>query len=115
MPNKILVKDFLASLQNKIITDEVTENRIRIVNTDYQITENKLDYFELKISLIVVTYDDFTGTTLDRRYNLFITKRDLKSGKDLDADIEAISEPLQHEIMSGIQVRAREIANISQQ
>ena len=114
MPKQILLKDFLAQLKDKKITDEQTGARARIVNTDYKITETRANQFDLKISLVVLTYDN-SGNLLDRRYNLSITKRDLKHDKDLNNDIETISEPLKHEIMSGIRVRAREIANISQQ
>lgn len=114
MPKQILLQDFLAQLKDKTMTDEKTGARVRIVNTDYKITETRIKQFDLKISLVVIAFDKF-GKSNDRRYNLSITKRDLKYDKDLNDDIEAISEPLQHEIMSGIQVRACEIANLSQQ
>lgn len=114
MPKRILLQDFLAQLKDKNIVDETTGTRARIVNTDYKITETRIKQFDLKISLVVIAFDKF-GKSNDRRYNLSITKRDLKHVKDLYSDIEAISEPLQHEIMSGIRVRACEIANISQQ
>lgn len=114
MPKQILLKDFLAQLKNKKIADETTRAEVRIVNTDYKITETRVNQFDLKISLVVRVFDN-SGNLLDRGYNLSITKRSLECPKDLNGDVEAISEPLQHEIMSGIQVRAREIANISQQ
>lgn len=114
MPKHILLQDFVAQLQNKTITDETTKARVKIVNTDYKITETRLKQFDLKISLVVLTYDNY-GTTLDRRYNLTITKRNLEFVKDLNDEIEAISDPLKHEIMSGIRVRACEIANLAQQ
>lgn len=114
MPKQILLKDFLAQLKDKKITDEQTGARARIVNTDYKITETRLKQFNLKISLVVIAFDKF-GKSNDRRYNLSITKRDLKYDKDLNDEIEAISEPLKHEIMSGIRVRACEIANLAQQ
>lgn len=114
MTRHILLQDFLAQLKNKNIADETTGARVRIVNTDYKITETRIDQFDLKISLVVLTYDN-SGNLLDRRYNLSITKRSLEYPKNLNGDIESISEPLKHEIMSGIRVRAREIANISQQ
>lgn len=114
MLNQILLQDFLAQMKNKNIADETTRAEVKIVNTDYKITETRIDQFDLKISLVVRVFDN-SGNLLDRGYNLSITKRNLKDDKDLNSDIEAISEPLQHEIMSGIQVRAREIANIAQQ
>ena len=114
MPKQILLKDFLAQLQDKMIADETTGARARIVNTDYKITETRIKQFDLKISLVVIAFDKF-GKSNDRRYNLSITKRDLKHDKDLNNDIEAISEPLKHEIMSGIGVRACEIANLARQ
>ena len=114
MPKQILLKDFLAQLKNKEIADEKTGAEVKIVNTDYKITETRTNQFDLKISLVVIAFDKF-GKSNDRRYNLSITKRDLKHDKDLNNDIEAISEPLKHEIMSGIRVRACEIANLSQQ
>ena len=114
MPKRILLQDFLAQLKDKTITDEKTGALARIVNTDYKITETRLKQFDLRISLVVLVYDT-DGELIDRRYNLTITKRDLIYVKDLYSDIEAISEPLKHEIMSGIRVRACEIANISQQ
>lgn len=114
MPKRILLQDFLAQLKDKNIADETTGVRVRIVNTDYKITETRIDQFDLKISLVVIAFDKF-GKSNDRRYNLSITKRDLIYVKDLYSDVEAISEPLKHEIMSGIRVRACEIANISQQ
>ena len=114
MPKQILLKDFLAQLKNKEIADETTGAEVKIVNTDYKITETRIDQFDLKISLVVIAFDKF-GKSNDRRYNLSITKRDLKHDKDLNNDIEAISEPLKHEIMSGIRVRACEIANLAQQ
>ena len=114
MPKRILLQDFLAQLKDKNIVDEKTGTQVKIVNTDYKITETRIDQFDLKISLVVRVFDN-SGNLLDRGYNLSITKRDLIYVKDLYSDIEAISEPLQHEIMSGIRVRACEIANISQQ
>ena len=114
MPKRILLQDFLAQLKDKNIVDEKTGARVRIVNTDYKLTETRLKQFDLRISLVVLVYDT-DGELIDRRYNLTITKRNLEFVKDLNNDIEAISEPLQHEIMSGIRVRACEIANISQQ
>ena len=114
MPQRILLQDFVAQLQNKTITDEKTGAQVKIVNTDYKITETRIKQFDLKISLVVIAFDKF-GKSNDRRYNLSITKRNLIYVKDLYSDIEAISEPLQHEIMSGIRVRACEIANLSQQ
>lgn len=114
MPNQILLKDFLAQLKNKNIADETTGAEVKIVNTDYKITETRIDQFDLKISLVVRVFDN-SGNLLDRGYNLSITKRALKYPKNLNGDIEAISEPLQHEIMSGIQVRACQIANLAQQ
>ena len=114
MPKRILLQDFLAQLKDKTITDEKTGALARIVNTDYKITETRLKQFDLRISLVVLVYDK-VGELLDRGYNLTITKRNLEFVKDLNDEIEAISEPLKHEIMSGIQVRACEIANISQQ
>ena len=114
MPKRILLQDFLAQLKNKEIADETTGAEVKIVNTDYKITETRVKQFDLKISLVVRVFDD-SGNLLDRCYNLSITKRDLIYVKDLYSDIEAISDPLKHEIMSGIRVRACEIANISQQ
>ena len=114
MPNQILLQDFLAQLKDKTITDEQTGARARIVNTDYKITETRLKQFDLRISLVVLVYDT-DGELIDRGYNLTITKRNLQYDKDLDNEIEAISEPLKHEIMSGIRVRACEIANLAQQ
>ena len=114
MPKRILLQDFLAQLKDKNIADETTRAEVKIVNTDYKITETRVKQFDLKISLVVRVFDN-SGNLLDRGYNLSITKRDLKHDKDLNNDIEAISEPLQHEIMSGIRVRACEIANLSQQ
>lgn len=114
MPKRILLQDFLAQLKDKNIVDETTGTQVKIVNTDYKITETRVKQFDLKISLVVIAFDKF-GKSNDRRYNLSITKRDLKYDKDLNDDIEAISEPLKHEIMSGIRVRACEIANLSQQ
>ena len=114
MPKRILLQDFLAQLKDKNIVDEKTGARVRIVNTDYKLTETRVKQFDLRISLVVLVYDT-DGELIDRRYNLTITKRNLEFVKDLNNDIEAISEPLQHEIMSGIRVRACEIANISQQ
>lgn len=115
MPKQILLQDFLAQLKDKKIADETTGASVEIVNTDYKITETRIDQFDLKISLVVLAFDKFGQSSSDRGYNLSITKRALKCPKDLNADIEAISEPLKHEVMSGIQVRAREIANIAQQ
>ena len=114
MPKRILLQDFLAQLKDKKITDEQTGARARIVNTDYKITETRLKQFNLKISLVVLVYDT-DGELIDRGYNLTITKRNLEFIKDLNDEIEAISDPLKHEIMSGIRVRACEIANLSQQ
>lgn len=114
MPKQILLQDFLAQLKDKKITDEETGARARIVNTDYKITETRLKQFDLKISLVVLVYDT-DGELIDRRYNLSITKRNLQYDKDLNDEIEAISDPLKHEIMSGIRVRACEIANLAQQ
>ena len=114
MPKRILLQDFLAQLKDKNIADETTRAEVKIVNTDYKTTETRVKQFDLKISLVVIAFDKF-GKSNDRRYNLSITKRDLKHDKDLNNDIEAISEPLQHEIMSGIRVRACEIANLAQQ
>lgn len=113
MPKHILLQDFLAQLKDKTITDEQTGVRARIVNTDYKITETRINQFDLKISLVVLVYDT-DGELIDRGYNLSITKRDLKRPDDLYSDIEAISDPLKHEIMSGIRVRACEIANLAQ-
>ena len=113
MPKQILLKDFLAQLKDKNIADETTGARARIVNTDYKITETRLKQFDLKISLVVLVYDA-GGELIDRGYNLTITKRNLQYDKDLDNEIEAISDPLKHEIMSGIRVRACEIANLAQ-
>ena len=114
MPKQILLQDFLAQLKDKTMTDEKTGARVKIVNTDYKITETRLKQFDLKISLVVLVFDS-NGELIDRRYNLTITKRNLEFVKDLNDEIEAISDPLKHEIMSGIRVRACEIANISQQ
>lgn len=114
MSKHILLQDFLAQLKDKNIADETTRAEVKIVNTDYKITETRVDQFDLKISLVVRVFDK-SGNLLDRGYNLSITKRSLEYPKNLNGDIEAISGPLKHEIMSGIQVRAREIANISQQ
>lgn len=114
MSKHILLQDFLAQLKDKNIADETTRAEVKIVNTDYKITETRIDQFDLKISLVVRVFDN-SGNLLDRGYNLSITKRDLKRPDNLYSDIEAISEPLQHEIMSGIQVRACEIANLAQQ
>ena len=114
MPNQILLQDFLAQLKDKTMTDEKTGARVKIVNTDYKITETRLKQFDLRISLVVLVFDS-NGELIDRRYNLTITKRNLEFAKDLNDEIEAISDPLKHEIMSGIRVRACEIANISQQ
>lgn len=115
MSRHILLQDFLAQLKDKAIADETTGASVRIVNTDYKITETRIDQFDLKISLVVLAFDKFGQSSSDRGYNLSITKRRLEYPKDLNADIESISEPLQHEIMSGIGVRAREIANIAQE
>ena len=114
MPKHILLQDFLAQLKDKTITDETTGARVRIVNTDYKITETRIDQFDLKISLVVLVYDHVDGELIDRGYNLTLTKRNLQYDKDLDNEIEAISDPLKHEIMSGIRVRACEIANLAQ-
>lgn len=114
MPKQILLQDFLAQLKDKTITDEQTGARARIVNTDYKITETRLKQFDLKISLVVLVYNSFRGDFIDRGYNLAITKRNLQYDKDLNDEIEAISDPLSHEIMSGIRVRACEIANLAQ-
>ena len=114
MPKQTLLQDFLAQLKDKNIADETTRAEVKIVSTDYKITETRVKQFDLKISLVVIAFDKF-GKSNDRRYNLSITKRDLIYVKDLYSDIEAISEPLKHEIMSGIRVRACEIANLSQQ
>ena len=114
MSKQILLQDFLAQLKDKTMTDEKTGARVKIVNTDYKITETRLKQFDLKISLVVLVFDS-NGELIDRRYNLTITKRNLEFVKDLNDEIEAISDPLKHEIMSGIRVRACEIANISQQ
>lgn len=115
MPNKILLKDFLAQLKDKTITNEITGDRALIVDTHYIITETRLDRFDLKISLAIRVYDHNTNRLGDAHYTLSITKRDLQYDKDLDNEIEAISEPLKHEIMSGIRVKAGEIAKIAQQ
>ena len=114
MPKQILLKDFLAQLKDKNIADETTRAEVKIVNTDYKITETRLKQFDLKISLVVRVFDN-SGNLLDRGYNLSITKRALKCPKDLNGDVEAISDPLKHEIMSGIRFRACEIANLAQQ
>ena len=113
MPKQILLQDFLAQCKDKTITDETTGARVRIVNADYKITETRLKQFDLKISLVVLVFDS-NGKSNDRGYNLSITKRSLECPKDLNGDVEAISEPLKHEIMSGIRVRACEIANLAQ-
>lgn len=115
MPKQILLQDFLAQLKDKKITDEQTGARVRIVNTDYKITETRLKQFDLKISLVVLVYDHVDGELIDRGYNLTLTKRNLEFIKDLNDEIEAISDPLSHEIMSGIRVRSCEIANLAQQ
>lgn len=115
MPKQILLKDFLAQLKDKNIADETTRAEVKIVNTDYKITETRVKQFDLKISLAIRVYDHNTNRLGDAHYTLSITKRDLQYDKDLNNDIEAISEPLQHEIMSGIRVRACEIANLAQQ
>lgn len=114
MPKQILLQDFLAQCKDKTIADEKTGARARIVNTDYKITETRLKQFDLKISLVVLVYDT-DGELIDRGYNLTLTKRNLQFITDLNDEIEAISEPLKHEIMSGIRVRACEIANLAQQ
>lgn len=113
MPKQILLQDFLAQCKDKTITGEETGARARIINADYKITETRLKQFDLKISLAVLVYDK-VGELLDRGYNLTLTKRNLQFIKDLNDEIEAISDPLKHEIMSGIRVRACEIANLAQ-
>lgn len=115
MPKQILLKDFLAQLKDKTITDEQTGARALIVDTHYIITETRLDRFDLKISLAIRVYDHNTNRLGDAHYTLSITKRDLICDKDLDNEIEAISDPLMHEIMSGIRVKAGKIAEIAQQ
>lgn len=115
MPKQILLQDFLAQLKDENIADETTGAQVKIVNTDYKITETEthinIKQFDLKISLVVLAF----GKSSDRGYNLSITKRDLKRPDDLNSDIESISEQLKHEIMLGIRVRACEIANLAQQ
>lgn len=113
MPKQILLQDFLAQLKDKKITDEKTGARARIVNTDYKITETRAKQFDLRISLVVLVYGHVNDGLIDRGYNLTIMKRDLKYDKDLNNEIESISDPLSHEIMSGIRVRACEIANLA--
>ena len=115
MPKQILLKDFLAQLKDKTITDETTGARALIVDTHYIITETRLDRFDLKISLAIRVYDHNTNRLGDDHYTLSITKRDLVYDKDLDNEIEAISDPLKHEIMSGIRVKAGKIASLAQQ